>query len=427
MLADLLDQRTPFGRLSLVQVFMTAGDTLLTVSLAGSLFFSISPKAAESKVLLYLVLTMAPFAVVAPFLGPVIDRSRGIRRLVVVASAASRAAVCLVMAGKLHSLLLFPLAFVMLVLSKVYLVTKGSIVPLYAATATGGADPAAGREAMATLNARLGLLASLAGFAASLPAIAVLKLLGGSWVLRLDILVFAAGTIAGLRLPMLRGEGQDSPRPSPAGADESEAWAPSGPLAALGGRFATHAEVMLARSAMSVLKGTNGFLTFLLAFGLRRANAATWWYGLALGASVAGAVVGVLAVPRARRHLSEPAVLGLALWLAAGGAVLAATLGGLLAQSAMAFLIGLAGAAGKPSFDALVQRYVPTAGQGRAFARFETQFQLVWVVGAIVPVVVPMQLVAGDVVIGVVAVVAALSYLTGRRAVRPARRGPDIG
>ena len=177
MLADLLDQRTPFGRLSLVQVFMTAGDTLLTVSLAGSLFFSISPKAAESKVLLYLVLTMAPFAVVAPFLGPVIDRSRGIRRLVVVASAASRAAVCLVMAGKLHSLLLFPLAFVMLVLSKVYLVTKGSIVPLYAATATGGADPAAGREAMATLNARLGLLASLAGFAASLPAIAVLKLL----------------------------------------------------------------------------------------------------------------------------------------------------------------------------------------------------------------------------------------------------------
>ena len=184
---------------------------------------------------------------------------------------------------------------------------------------------------------------------------------------------------------------------------------------------------MLARSAMSVLKGTNGFLTFLLAFGLRRANAATWWYGLALGASVAGAVVGVLAVPRARRHLSEPAVLGLALWLAAGGAVLAATLGGLLAQSAMAFLIGLAGAAGKPSFDALVQRYVPTAGQGRAFARFETQFQLGWVVGAIVPVVVPMQLVAGDVVIGVVAVVAALSYLTGRRAVRPARRGPDIG
>ena len=33
-LADLLDQRTPFGRLALTQVVLTAGDTLLTVSLA---------------------------------------------------------------------------------------------------------------------------------------------------------------------------------------------------------------------------------------------------------------------------------------------------------------------------------------------------------------------------------------------------------
>src|ERR1017187_4693421 len=75
--ADLLDQRTPFGRLALLHVVMTAGDTLVTVSLAGSLFFSISPEAAKNKVLLYLLLTMAPFAVVAPLLGPVIDRTRG--------------------------------------------------------------------------------------------------------------------------------------------------------------------------------------------------------------------------------------------------------------------------------------------------------------------------------------------------------------
>ena len=70
--ADLFDQETAFGRLALVQVAMLAGDTLVTISLAGSLFFSITPQAAEGKVLLYLLLTVAPFAVVSPLLGPAI-------------------------------------------------------------------------------------------------------------------------------------------------------------------------------------------------------------------------------------------------------------------------------------------------------------------------------------------------------------------
>src|SRR5579864_2209731 len=116
-LAALLDQRTPFGRLALTHVVVTAGDTLVTISLAGSLFFSISLGAARGRVILYLLLTMAPFAVVAPLLGPVIDRSRGARRAVVVTSAAGRAVMCLIMARDLSNLLLFPEAFAMLVLS----------------------------------------------------------------------------------------------------------------------------------------------------------------------------------------------------------------------------------------------------------------------------------------------------------------------
>ena len=43
-----------------------AGDTMVTVALAGSLFFDISPTAARGRVTLSLLLTMAPFAVVAP-------------------------------------------------------------------------------------------------------------------------------------------------------------------------------------------------------------------------------------------------------------------------------------------------------------------------------------------------------------------------
>src|SRR3954449_1301904 len=92
-----------------------AADALVAVSLAGSLFFSISPDAARGRVALYLLLTMAPFAVVAPLIGPFLDRREGGRRAMVIGSAALRALLCLLMAKALHSLLLFPEAFALLV------------------------------------------------------------------------------------------------------------------------------------------------------------------------------------------------------------------------------------------------------------------------------------------------------------------------
>jgi hypothetical protein len=441
--ADLLDQKTPFGRLALLHVVMTAGDTLVTVSLAGSLFFSISPDAAKNKVILYLLLTIAPFAVVAPLLGPVIDRSRGARRATVMVSALCRAVMCLIMATGLKSLLLFPEAFTMLVLSKVYLVTKGSLVPLFIGSSTptdtdgDPGAPTAGDEdgeqpvdhnRLASANAQLGLLASLTAFAASLPAIAVLKLLGGPWVLRLDMLVFVAGTVLALRLPIRKltraAPGPvAAPRPTAPRDEATPSWSePSGPLAALGPAASTHPEVTFALSAMSVLKFAVGFLTFLLAFDLRRAHA-TLWYGPTLGLSIAGAVVGVLLVPRARQVLKEQQVLALAIWLVAATALVTAVVGGVVIQTLLAFVIGVAGGAGKPAFDALVQRYVPTAAQGRAFARFETRLQLVWVVGALLPVVATTPLTAGDIVIAAVSGVGGLSYMTGRRAVRYLRAG----
>jgi hypothetical protein len=499
--ADLFDQRSPFGRLAFVHVLMTAGDTLLTVSLAGSLFFSISPDAAKSKVLLYLFLTMAPFAVVAPVLGPLIDRSRGARRAMVVFSGAARAVVCVFMVGQLKTLLLFPLAFVMLVLSKLYLVTKGALVPQLIATgdvaasgdargeavADGAGGSGAGTETgvrapdpstpaptgrggsgdgLAIVNARLGLLASLAGFAASLPAIAVLRLLGAPWVLRLDVVVFIAATVAALRLPVprasrARGSAVDGRAPAPGAPPApapAEPYAPGGeqvvPVASVAGvaipegltrraaRRATlpavlasgHAvdpEVTLGLSTMSVLRGLVGFLTFMLAFDLRRHGAALAWYGFVLGASVAGSLVGVLLVPRARRLLTEQQMLVLAVWFVATAGFVAAVIGGLAVQAALAFCLGLAAAAAKPAFDALVQRYVPAEAQGRAFARFETRLQLAWVVGSLIPVIAGIPIAPGDLVIAVVAGAAGAFYLTGRRALRgrrpPPRRGEAPG
>jgi hypothetical protein len=108
----------------------------------------------------------------------------------------------------------------------------------------------------------------------------------------------------------------------------------------------------------------------------------------------------------------------LSIWSVALAGALVAFVGGIAIQALLAFVIGVASAASKPAFDALVQRYVPPAGQGRAFARFETRLQLVWVLGALVPVVIKLPLASGDVVISAVAAVTGLSYLTSRRALR---------
>src|SRR3712207_4734825 len=106
-----------------------AGDALVTMALAGSLFFSISPTAARGRVALSLALTMAPFAIVAPLLGPAIDRSRAGRRAMVITAAAGRAVACVVMAQVVDNLLLFPAAFAALVLSKAHAVAKSALVP----------------------------------------------------------------------------------------------------------------------------------------------------------------------------------------------------------------------------------------------------------------------------------------------------------
>ena len=80
----------PFARFARAHALFAAGDTLVAIALAGSLFFSISPDAARGRVALYLLLTMAPFAVVAPLIGPFLDQREGGRRTMVIASAASQ-------------------------------------------------------------------------------------------------------------------------------------------------------------------------------------------------------------------------------------------------------------------------------------------------------------------------------------------------
>ncbi len=107
-----------FRRLAITHAAMMGGDAAMVVALADSLFFSIDPSAARSKVLLFLLVSFAPFVVVAPLIGPAIDRMAGGRRLVIQIVAVARVVLSLLMAGSSTTLPLFPLVFAALVLQK---------------------------------------------------------------------------------------------------------------------------------------------------------------------------------------------------------------------------------------------------------------------------------------------------------------------
>jgi hypothetical protein len=87
---------------------MALGDAAMYGALAGSVFLSLTPDAQRSKVLLYLLVSAAPFAVVAPAIGPTVDRIPGGRRMVVQITAVGRALAYLLMISHVRDLLLYP-------------------------------------------------------------------------------------------------------------------------------------------------------------------------------------------------------------------------------------------------------------------------------------------------------------------------------
>lgn len=379
---------SPFSRLAVAHALAVAGDSLVTMALAGSLFFSISPGEARGRVALSLVLTIAPFAVVAPLLGPLLDRVRGGRRLIVVGAAAGRAVAALLAARVIDGLLLFPAAFVLLVLSKTHAVAKSSLVPTVVDS----------KEELVEANARLALLSAVVGLIAAAPGVAVLKLVGSDWVMRLAGLCFAGCALAALRVVQVR---PDDPAVRAAASAEMR-----------------DAGLRLAGTAMGVLRGAVGFLTFLLAFGLRREGAPAWIFGAVLVASVVGTLVGNGLAPLARKRLVEERLLATSLALVVAGGLGAVYVGGRLGVALGAGVLGVAASAGKLAFDSLVQRDAPDAAQGRWFARFEAIFQLAWVAGALLPVALEISIDLGYVALALACGGATAVYLTGLRAAR---------
>lgn len=382
---------SPFARLVRTHALLTFADALVAMALAGSLFFSISPDAARGRVALSLLLTMAPFALVAPLLGPAIDRTARGRRVVVVLTSVGRAMAAIVMVEVIDGLLLFPAAFATLVCAKTYSVAKSSLVP----------DAVRSEADLVEGNSKLAITAALAGVAAAIPGVALLRLAGPEWVLRIAAFVFLGGAAAALSLHE-RSHG-----------DREEVELARAEL--------RNAGITQAAIVMGVLRAAVGFLTFLIAFEMRRPpGAPAWWFGVVVGASMVAGLAGAAVAPRLRSVVREE-------WLLTGAAGAVAVVGllnvrasptgnGVLVVSAvMAAAIGIGASAGKMAFDSIVQRDAPDAARGRAFARFEAMFQLVWVAGGLVPVVLTMPLRLGVALVAGTALLVAVGYPLVRR------------
>ncbi len=424
-----VDVQTPFGRLALTHVLSLAGDALVAMALAGSLFFDVDPSGARWRIALYLVFTMAPFAIVGPLIGPAMDRARGGHRIMLVGSAVGRAVVALLMVSSVgaDSLLLFPEAFVMLVLAKSYQVAKAAIVPTVVHSDAG----------LVEANSKLQLLSGLSGFAAGIPG-ALLLLVGPGAVMALASVMFVAAVVAALRVPATTVAAE------PAGTAERAELRSAG--------------VLSASSAMGTLRAVVGFVTFLLAFALRgsdgppplgtglgrlagdatadvQATASdlvaplgppAWHFGVIVVLSVGGGLLGAAVAPVVRRHLREELLLLGATGVAVVGGLAGALLGGLLGQSMLALFIAVAASAGKQAFDAVVQRDAPDANRGRSFARFESRFQVAWVLGAFVPVVVPLPTRLGGVVVAALSLAAGAFFAVGMSAVQRGQAPPRL-
>jgi hypothetical protein len=397
--------RRPLDRLAWVHAASTCGDALVAVALAGTLFFAVPVAAARPRVALYLLLTVAPFAVVAPLLGRLLDGRSGAGRLALATAMALRAALAALTVARTESLLLYPLAFGLLVCSRAHGISRTAMVPEVLGQGSAGQD-------LVAVNGRMARVAALGGTAGALLGVALDRLLGGGAVLWAAAITFTAGTALALSLPTTRRRREAVPGRRRDLMDRRAAR-----LARPPGR------VRLARMANTCVRAVGGFTLFLLAFELRRQGVGTAGLGLLLAAVGIGGVVGAFLLPRAARLVREDGLLAGGLLLCGTTALLLAGRVGVESAAAGGLAMGAGIAAARLGFESLVQREVPPPARGTAITRAETTFQLAWVAGAVLPVAFPLPTTPSLLAAALVCLVAAITYTVGLLRQRRGREG----
>ncbi|MGW2869211.1 MFS transporter [Kitasatospora sp. NPDC001225] len=380
------------------------GDMLITIALASTIFFSVPTGEARGRVALYLLITMAPFALLAPVVGPLLDRLPHGRRAAMAMAMLARAVLAWTMAGVIAGggIALYPEALGVLVASKAYGVVRSVVVPRLLPS----------RLSLVKANSRVTLAGLLAtGVAAAVGGL--LHLIGPGWPLRGAFLVFVVGTLMAFHLPPtvdsakgeqravlhaeVHGEGPHliHHRPPPVKAS----------LRTVG------PSVILALRAMSAMKWLVGFLVMFLAFLLReepigglRPTVALGLVALAAGTGNAlGSVLGSWL-----RTRGPEATVAAMLLLATCVTAAAALWYGVVTVVLVAGVAGMAASLGKLALDALIQRDVPEAVRTSAFARSETLMQVSWVAGGAVGILLPLN---GELGLSIAAGVVGLALL----------------
>lgn len=363
----------------------SAGDMLITVALASTVFFSVPTDQARGRVALYLAVTMAPFTLLAPVIGPLLDRLPHGRRAAMAGAMLTRAVLALMMSGAVASggLELYPAALGVLVASKAYGVVRSAVVPRLLPP----------RISLVKANSRVtlgGLLAT--GLAAPLGA--GLHQLGPAWPLYGACVVFACGTYLSLSLPPKVDSAKGEARAmlvAPEHQRRTKRRTKPG-LRTVG------SSVLHGLQANGALRMLSGFLTFFLAFLLRVHPLGGLGPAVSLGivavAAGAGNALGTAGAALLRSRGPEKTIAAV-LTAALGMTVATAVLYNPFFVVAVAAVAGISQALGKQSLDSLIQRDVPEQVRTSAFARSETLLQMCWVVGGGIGILLPLNGVVG--------------------------------
>jgi len=375
-----------FRDLAVTHVSSTFGDTMVALALAGTLFFSVPSSQARGNVALYLLLTIAPFAVIGPLLGWLLDTRPAATRGALILSGLARAGLAVAMIWMLDGLWLFPAAFGLLVASRIHGIARNALLPI----ALGA--PAA----LVAANGRLATISVIgAAVAAPIGALAI-WLVDARAALVAATLAFLVAALSGRLVPRID-----------TGTDGNADGAPRARH-----RFRLPRTVRLAQLATAVVRVLNGFLLLLLAFAFKDLGGGILDLGAVLAAGGAGFFVASLTSPALERRLREEPMVVAGLAVEAAAAFIAGQWFGLPAAAFLAAAAGFAWGTAKLAFDGLLQSAVPEGARGSAFTRSETLFQLAWVAGAVVPTALPLPTTIGLVLAGLTALTAQVVYVS---------------
>ncbi len=359
-----------------MHTFNTAGDAAVAISLAGTLFFQVPTGEARGQVALFLGLTMLPFAIVAPLIGPFLDRFSHGRRWAIGSTMAIRAFLCWVLGTAVvtDSKWLFPAALGVLIASKAYGVTRAAAVPRLLPE----------RLTLVKANARVSL-SGVVGATVSAPIAVLASIAGPEWSLRYAFVLFVIATVGAIRLPtqvdssrgegtlVLRGDAEDGPGRK---------------------RMRIPGAVAFALRANCGPRWLTGFLTMFMAFLLREHPIGDWepafLLGVVIGTAGLGNTLGI-ATASVLRNVNPKLTVVLALLADTVAILVAALFYGVASLALLALVAGLGQSLAKVSLDATIQRDVHERIQASAFARSDTTLQLAWVIGGFVGIAMPLN------------------------------------